>query len=436
MKVIDAPRLAGFFPSRFVAIPAFLSIALLCLNSANAVNVYWDINGASTGATNTTTATGDWTNTDTNWTTNAAGTSATTTYATAAGGVPTIANPDVFFSAGTNATGTFTVSLKSDDEIARSITVQEGNVTIDSSSGNGSILTIGAGGVTVNSGATLAFTGVKLSLADGAPQTWVNNNSSATVNVNSGGTEPTGFAINSALTLNGGSFTFSTTNTTTNTGGITVSAGTLFANTAVTASTATGVVIVNGTGTLGGSGTITGPGTAASSAVTVSGGKINAGGTAGVIGTLNITNANPATTNALTLTGSSIFSADMTATTADLVNITGRVNLGTTSTLDLTIPNGTVFTAGQAFTLIANDAADAITGTFANAPVSGGGYFIDGYGFIVNYAGGTGNDLVLTAVPEPSTWVAAALTLLAIGFTQRRKVMARLNILPVSSSKL
>jgi len=160
----------------------------------------------------------------------------------------------------------------------------------------------------------------------------------------------------------------------------------------------------------------------------VSGGKINAGGTAGVIGTLNITNANPATTAALTLTGTSVFSADMTNVSgnADLVNITGKVDLGTTSTLDLTIPNGTVFSGGQVYTLIANDASDAIIGTFANAPVSGNGYFIDGYGFVVNYAGGTGNDLVLTAIPEPSTWVAAALTLLAIGYTQRRKVTSAL----------
>ncbi len=46
----------------------------------------------------------------------------------------------------------------------------------------------------------------------------------------------------------------------------------------------------------------------------------------------------------------------------------------------------------------------------------------DGYNFYADYTT-TGFDLV--AVPEPGTWAAAALSLLFIGFTQRRRIQAR-----------
>ena len=75
--------------------------------------------------------------------------------------------------------------------------------------------------------------------------------------------------------------------------------------------------------------------------------------------------------------------------------------------------------------LINNDLADAITGTFSNAPT--GQDIINGYAWTVSYKGIdglTGNDLVLTAVPEPSTWLAAALALVAIGFSQRKRLRA------------
>src|SRR5205085_1629183 len=135
---------------------------------------------------------------------------------------------------------------------------------------------------------------------------------------------------------------------------------------------------------------------------------INPGATAGAIGTLS--------TGALTLTSSN-FNVDMTATTADQINVTGLVQLASSPTLNLIIPNGTTFAPNQQFILINNDAADAITGTFGNAPT--GTDIIDGYQWIVSYAGGTGNDFVLTAVPEPSTWVAAGLSLLVIAYSQR-----------------
>jgi hypothetical protein len=169
-------------------------------------------------------------------------------------------------------------------------------------------------------------------------------------------------------------------------------------------------VTVNGTGTLGGNGTISG-----AVNVSASGATINPGATAGAIGTLN--------TGALTLSNSSKFSVDMTSLSgnADQINVTGTVNI-TLASLQLNIPNGTEFAAGATYTLINNDGLDAISGAFSNA--AAGTDTINGYQWIVTYTGGTGNDFVITAVPEPSTWLAAALALGAIGFSQRKRVRA------------
>jgi hypothetical protein len=116
----------------------------------------------------------------------------------------------------------------------------------------------------------------------------------------------------------------------------------------------------------------------------------------------------------------SILSVDMTSTTADKINVTGGISLmGSTVMLQLNIPNGTVFAAGTQFTLLNNITAGAISGTFSDAPT--GTDLINGYYWTVSYTGGDGNDFVLTAVPEPSTWVAGALALAAVGYTQRRR---------------
>jgi autotransporter-associated beta strand protein len=200
-------------------------------------------------------------------------------------------------------------------------------------------------------------------------------------------------------------------------GGTTVSAGTLFVNNSSGSGTGTGTVTVNGTGTLGGSGTISG-----AVNVSASGARINAGGTAGAVGTL--------ATGALTLSSASVMSVDMTSTTADRINVTGAVNI-TSASLQLNIPNGTVFTTGQTFTLISNDLTDAISGTFSNAPA--GTDTIDGYLWLVSYTGGDGNDFTIQAVPEPSTWSVAALALGAIVFAHRRKARRSFQLSTLNS---
>ena len=80
---------------------------------------------------------------------------------------------------------------------------------------------------------------------------------------------------------------------------------------------------------------------------------------------------------------------------------------------------GTTLTVGQMFTIVNKVSAGAVTGTFAQGSSVTSGPNT----FSIDYAGGDGNDIVLTAiaVPEPSTWVGGALALAALGFTQRRR---------------
>lgn len=218
----------------------------------------------------------------------------------------------------------------------------------------------------------------------------------------------------------GGSQTL--TGASTYTGGTSVTGGTLLVSNTTGSGTGTGNVIVNGSGTtLGGTGTISGSVTLGN---TTAGAILNPGpsgtaGTAAAVGTLN--------TGALTLTNSNIFRIDASGTLAtnwDKLGVTGTVTLGSTSTLQLSIASGLTFVNGTQYTLIANDAADSISGTFSNA-ANGSTIIANGYSFTVNYAGGTGNDFVLTAVPEPSTWIGGALAFAAVAFTQLRRRAAR-----------
>jgi len=214
--------------------------------------------------------------------------------------------------------------------------------------------------------------------------------------------------------------TFVLTGNNTYTGGTSVSGGTLLVSNTAGSGTGTGAVTVNGSGTtLGGTGTITGTVTLGN---TTPGSILNSGpkgtaGTAASVGTLH--------TGALTLTGANIFHGDAFGTAAnqwDQVVVNGLATLGTTSQFQLSIATaGLNFTAGTPYVLID---ATTISGSFSNA-TEGTIVTSNGYNFTAHYDAVNGNfDLI--AVPEPSTWVAAALTLLAIGYTQRRKVTSAL----------
>jgi hypothetical protein len=81
----------------------------------------------------------------------------------------------------------------------------------------------------------------------------------------------------------------------------------------------------------------------------------------------------------------------------DQINARGNVRL-TGLTLQGTL--GFASSVGQQFTIISNDGADAVVGTFEGLPQNASLY-IGGEQFTIGYTGGTGNDVVLTRIPTP-----------------------------------
>ena len=168
-------------------------------------------------------------------------------------------------------------------------------------------------------------------------------------------------------------------------GGTIISNGTLLITNTSGSGTGTGTVTVNG-GTFGGTGEATG-------AVTVnSGGTLSPG--LGGPGQLKI-NGNLAfasgSTYKVTINGASSGQYSQ-------VFDTGSVNLGS-ATLSLAL--GFAPNQGQTFTIIDNDGSDAITGTFNGLAEGSVVYSGAGYKIVISYVGGTGNDVVLTAVFPP-----------------------------------
>ncbi|HEV8267880.1 MAG TPA: hypothetical protein VGR00_06595, partial [Thermoanaerobaculia bacterium] len=78
----------------------------------------------------------------------------------------------------------------------------------------------------------------------------------------------------------------------------------------------------------------------------------------------------------------------------DRLGVTGAVSLGG-ATLSVTV--GYTPTGGDTFTIIQNDLADSITGTFSGL-AEGAMTTVGSYTFQITYAGGDGNDVVLTFV--------------------------------------
>jgi T5SS/PEP-CTERM-associated repeat protein/autotransporter-associated beta strand protein len=196
-------------------------------------------------------------------------------------------------------------------------------------------------------------------------------------------------------------------------GGTTINGGKLLANNTTGSATGNGNVAVNTGGTLGGTGTVSG-------AVSVAGGGTVAPGAS--IGTLN--------TGAISLTDAASklsLELNLGATpAADLLNVTGSITLAN-STLDLALAEVPLNLPTMTFLVAANDASDAIVGTFATINGVPAGYVAT-----VNYAFtgtdalgriGDGNDLAVTfAVPEPTMLTAWT-------------VMAAIMCLPLRSAR-
>ncbi len=375
-----------------------LAFAFLIVLSrtGNAVDLYWDVNGAAAGSGGPS-PTGTWgTNTKSNFTIDPNGQTGVN--------VSTSSLDNVHFSAGSDATGPYTVTMSGSREV-NSIFFEEGTVIISPNSSSQTLTITSAGSITNSSGhqATINTNLVgttSFSVLGANDLSFQRISSSAapfTMNI---GVADDG--SNRTVTLNetsGDSASRTNSNLS-----IVVNSGTLLVNRDSAFSAAPGGVTVNNSGTtFGGIGVV--------GAVTINAGAIlNPGltasaGTLGAIGTLR--------TGALTLQSGSFSNFDVSGTTSfDKLISTGTLTLS--GTLDVNIASGLNFTAGQILTLFTGTSE---TGNFMGI-ADGQLVNFDGYNFLADY---TATGFNLEAVPEPSTWAAAALSLAFIGFTQRRR---------------
>jgi len=121
-----------------------------------AASHYWDIDDASPGAGGATPG-GNWTSAGTTWSSDSTGSSSTPAYTT-------LAADDLFFSAGTDATGSYSINLTTAQD-AKSLTFEEGAATI---SGVGGSLSLAAGGgITVAADAGNAVISTNLTINGG-----------------------------------------------------------------------------------------------------------------------------------------------------------------------------------------------------------------------------------------------------------------------------
>lgn len=158
------------------------------------------------------------------------------------------------------------------------------------------------------------------------------------------------------------------------TGATAVTTGTFIAN-----NTFGGDVTVSG-GTLKGIGTV--------GAVAMDSGAVAPGLSPGVLSTGN-----------LTFTGG-VYDVELGGTTAgefDQLNVTGSVDLGAATSLNVMQFGTYNFADGDSFVIINNDGADAITGTFLDLPEGATIPFGIAADFIISYVGGDGNDVTITA---------------------------------------
>lgn len=313
-------------------------------------------------------------------------------FATLTGGTSVIAKS---INVGVAGTGSLTVSGSS------TVKVGSGTVALGVNSGGVGTLNLGDGG---------SFTGV-LSASTGNLMV-TTGSGSGTVNFNTSNAKSYGYIFAGNLKLNQiGSGTTTLTATNTYTGVTTVSAGELKVNGSLSK---TGTVTVTSGGRLSGSGTV--------GNIQVEGGTLAPGNSPGTI-----------TLTSLTLDAASTLEMQITGTTAgsfDQVQASDYVSLS--GTLALTGLDA-ITALGASITLIEIDgtAVAKVVGQFTAVTVSGTSVLLSQSGATTTFTsgdvtyeidtnGGDGNDVTLTVVPEPSTWLLAVGGLGLLHLVRRR----------------
>ncbi|SFW21889.1 autotransporter-associated beta strand repeat-containing protein [Pseudomonas sp. NFACC19-2] len=267
--------------------------------------------------------------------------------------------------------GSAVLTLSGNNTYSGTTSVSAGTLSVASDAN------LGAGSLNLANGTTLQITG-NTTIDNALALTGV-----ATINAGAAATLSGVISGSGGLTKSGsGSLTLSASNT--NLGNTSVAAGTLV----VDGSTSSATTVASGS-TLAGSGTLGGD-------VTVQNGGTLSPGNSGA-GTLTV-NGN------LTLDFGSTLALDINGASAgtgyDRVVVNGNVDV---SGATLAVTHGYVAGSGDSYTVIVNDVADAVVGTFSG--ISEGGKFNaagNGTELTTSYIGGDGNDLTLTAPIAPT----------------------------------
>jgi fibronectin-binding autotransporter adhesin len=327
----------------------------------------------------------------------------------------------------TQNSATATLNLNGANTYTGGTTLNQGTLTV------GAAGTLGAttGALTVNNANTaLAGNAVVLNLSTGANTmtgslsgtlaTPISGTNTATINILGSRT----FSVNQTadgtytgvLAGTGGGFTLGSLSTSTltlsgtntYTGATTVNSGTLLVNGSLTS-----IVTVNA-GAFGGGGSSNASvniGNASGSGDSF----LRAGGNA-AIGTFT-------TTGATTLNSDAVFAVDFNSSLASFDKLVTNGLTISGASLSLSDLGSAALAGNQTFTIIDNTGAGSIAGTFTGLS-EGAVITIGSNNFTISYAGGTGNDIVLTtsAVPEPSTYAAlAGLVTLGVATLRRRR---------------